>query len=203
MCGTWMPCTPMSSRRRMNAGSNPGVRTIGVMPTRSAAITMSCTSRRSKLVCSMSMNAASKPACPMISTIWGSAMPPVYVPSARPPSRRMRLTRLACMGPSLVDTRHGDPIRAHRVHHHRLVHRGGVDLQNVEVVRAGELVVHDRGGLEHAVAGLERVLAVALVHEADPALEHVEHLEVAQMLVEPGGVQVVVPRRLLLDADHM
>jgi hypothetical protein len=61
----------------MNAGSKPGVRTIGVMPTRSAAMTMSCTSRRSKLVCSMSMKAASKPAWPMISTIWGSAMPPV------------------------------------------------------------------------------------------------------------------------------
>ncbi|HUG38513.1 MAG TPA: hypothetical protein VML54_16255 [Candidatus Limnocylindrales bacterium] len=60
----------------MNAGSNPGVRTIGVIPTRSAAITMSCTSRRSKLVCSMSMKAASYPACPMISTIWASAMPP-------------------------------------------------------------------------------------------------------------------------------
>src|SRR5712691_11575345 len=38
-CGTWMPCTPMSNRRRMKAGSKPGVRTIGVMPTRSAAIT--------------------------------------------------------------------------------------------------------------------------------------------------------------------
>jgi len=60
----------------MNAGSKPGVRTIGVMPTRSAAMTMSCTSRRSKLVCSMSMKAASKPAWPMISTICGSAMPP-------------------------------------------------------------------------------------------------------------------------------
>ena len=45
----------------MKAGSKPGVRTIGVMPTRSAAITMSCTSRRSKLVCSRSMKAASKP----------------------------------------------------------------------------------------------------------------------------------------------
>jgi len=55
---------------------SPGVRTIGVMPTRSATITMSCTSRRSKLVCSMSINAASNPASPMISTICGSAMPP-------------------------------------------------------------------------------------------------------------------------------
>src|ERR1700675_40178 len=97
MCGTWMPCTPMSRRRRMNAGAKPGVRTMGVMPTRSAAITMSCTSRRSKLVCSRSMNAASKPAWPMISTICGSAMPPTYVPSASPPSRRIFLTRFGCM----------------------------------------------------------------------------------------------------------
>ena len=43
----------------MNAGSKPGVRTIGVMPIRSAAMTMSWMSRRSKLVCSMSMKAAS------------------------------------------------------------------------------------------------------------------------------------------------
>src|SRR2546426_3801654 len=32
MCGTWMPCTPMSSRRRMKAGSKPGVRTPGFDP---------------------------------------------------------------------------------------------------------------------------------------------------------------------------
>src|SRR5262245_688602 len=97
MCGTWIPCTPMSSRRRMNAGSNPGVRTMGVMPTRSAAMTICWMSRKSKLVCSMSMKAASKPAWPMISMIWGSAIPPVYVPSARPPSFRIFLTRFVCM----------------------------------------------------------------------------------------------------------
>ena len=57
----------------MKAGSKPGVRTIGVMPTRSAAITQACTSCRSKLVCSMSIKAASNPASPMISTICGSA----------------------------------------------------------------------------------------------------------------------------------
>ena len=46
--GTWMPCTPISKSRRMKAGSNPGVRTIGVIPARSAAITASCTSCRSQ-----------------------------------------------------------------------------------------------------------------------------------------------------------
>src|SRR5215831_411902 len=49
----------------------------------------------------MSMNAASKPASPMISTICGSAMPPTWVPSARPPSCRMRLTRFCFTTPSL------------------------------------------------------------------------------------------------------
>src|ERR1700720_1296301 len=52
-------------------------------------------SRRSKLVCSMSINAASNPASPMISTICGSAMPPTCVPSASPPSLRMRFTRFS------------------------------------------------------------------------------------------------------------
>ena len=70
----------------MKAGSNPGVRTIGVTPTRSAAITIACTSCRSKVVCSMSIKAASKPARPISSTICGSGMPPTCVPSASPPA---------------------------------------------------------------------------------------------------------------------
>ena len=48
----------------MKAGSKPGVRTIGVTPPPSAAITIACTSWRSKVVCSMSINAASNPARP-------------------------------------------------------------------------------------------------------------------------------------------
>src|SRR5258707_4266027 len=86
----------------MKAGSKPGVRTIGVMPTRSAARTISDTSCRSKAVCSMSMKAASNPASPMISTICGSAMPPVWVPRASPSSARMRFTRFSCMRSSRV-----------------------------------------------------------------------------------------------------
>src|SRR5579862_7719643 len=96
-CGTWMPCTPISRRRRMNAGWNPGVRTIGVMPMRSAAITQACTSCKSNVVCSMSIKAASNPASPMISTICGSGMPPTWVPSASPPCRMMHFTRFSCI----------------------------------------------------------------------------------------------------------
>ena len=76
----------------------------------------------------------------------------------------------------------------------RVVHGGGVDLEDLDIVRALQLVVHDPGRLQHAVAGVERVLAVPLVDELDPALEHVEHLEVAEVLVQAGGVQVVIAR---------
>src|SRR5262245_30805954 len=50
----------------------------------------------------------------------------------------------------------------HLLDHLRLVHRRRVDLQHLEVVRALELVVHDARRLQHAVAGLEVVLALAL-----------------------------------------
>src|SRR5262249_44835636 len=47
------------------------------------------------------------------------------------------------------------------------------------------------------------MLALALVHEADPALEHVEHLEVAVVLVQAGRVHVMRTLRVLLDPDHV
>src|SRR5262245_51720590 len=149
MCGSWMPCTPMSSSRRTKAGSKPGVRTMGVMPTRSAASTMSCTSRKSKLVCSRSMNAASYPAWPMISTICGSAMPPTYVPSASPPSRKMRLTRFGCTAAPL--SRRRDRGLGPAVDDHCLVDRRRVHLEDFEVDR----VLGQAGG--------ERLLA--LLHD--------------------------------------
>src|SRR5216683_1945277 len=89
----------------------------------------------------------------------------------------------------------------HPLHHHRRVHRGRVDLQDFEVVGALELVVDDAGGLEHAVAGAEGALALALVHELDRALEHIEHLEIALVLVEAGGVQIVGVAALLHTDD--
>src|SRR5256885_1334228 len=72
--------------------------------------------------------------------------------------------------------------------HDRLVDRRRVDLEDLDVVGAVELVVDDAGRLQDAVALLERVLAVALVDERDPAVQHVEHLEVAVVLVQAGRV---------------
>jgi len=60
----------------MKAGSKPGVRTSEVIPTRSAAITIDLTSPRVHRAVLESMNAASNPARPMISTICGSANTP-------------------------------------------------------------------------------------------------------------------------------
>jgi hypothetical protein len=44
---------------------------------------------------------------------------------------------------------------------------------------------------------------MAFVHEPDPALENVEHLKVAQVAVQAGGMQRVLSGRFLLDADHV
>src|SRR5262245_15173167 len=131
-------------------------------------------------------------------------MPPTYVPSARPPSRRIFLTRFGCIaGPPLEaaatarSASVGRHCRGHRADHHGLMDGGRIDLQHLDVVGALELVVDDARGLEDAITRLERVLAVALVDEPDPALEDVEHLEVAEVPVEAGGVQLVVARRFL------
>src|SRR5215475_734258 len=91
----------------------------------------------------------------------------------------------------------------HLLDHARLVHGRRVDLEHLNVVRAFELVVDDGRRLQHAVALAEGVLALPLVDEADPSLEDVEHLEVAQVLVEAGGVEIVGARSVLLDADHV
>src|SRR4029453_8548674 len=63
-------------------------------------------------------------------------------------------------------------------HHLGLVHGRRVDLEHFQVVRAVELVVHDRWRLQHAVALGEGVLAVTLVDELDPAVAQVKNLEV-------------------------
>src|SRR4029453_14199217 len=62
--------------------------------------------------------------------------------------------------------------------HLGLVHGRRVNLEHFQVVRAVELVVHDRRRLQHAVTLGEGVLAASLVDEPDPTVEHVEHLEV-------------------------
>src|SRR5213594_507307 len=115
------------------------------------------------------------------------------------------LHRPACdqnFSASETSVRRGGGLR-HLLDLPRRVDGGRVDFQDLDVVRALKLVVDDPGRLEHAVAGVERVLAVVLVDELHPALQHVEHLEVALVLVEPGGVQVVGAGAVLLDADHV
>ena len=97
MCGMMMPCAPASSNRRIRFSSLPGMRIMDVTPTRSAAMIICVTRPRSKVVCSMSMNAASNPASPMISTTCGSANV-TYVPSASRFSRSAFLTLFSCMG---------------------------------------------------------------------------------------------------------
>src|SRR2546427_621326 len=87
--------------------------------------------------------------------------------------------------------------------HDGLVHGGRIDLEDLEVVGAVELVVHDPRRLQDAIALAEGVLAVALVDELDPAVQHVEHLEVAVVLVQAGRVQLVVAGRFLLDPDRV
>src|SRR5215831_9399538 len=82
-----------------------------------------------------------------------------------------------------------------------IVHGRRVDLEHFQVVRAVELVVHDGRRLQDAVALGEGALAVALIDELDPAVQHVEHLEVAEVLVQPRRVQLVLAGRVLLDPD--
>src|SRR5262249_31968808 len=48
-----------------------------------------------------------------------------------------------------------------------------------------------------------RVLALTLIDEPHPALQHVEHLEVALMAVQAGRVQGVGAGAIFLDADHV
>src|SRR5215831_2593749 len=85
-----------------------------------------------------------------------------------------------------------------------LMHGRRIDLQDFEVVGAGDLVMYDAGGLQHAVSGAERKLALlALVDETDPALQHIEHLEVAQMLVQAGRMHVVIARVVFLHPDDV
>src|SRR5437879_12264593 len=79
----------------------------------------------------------------------------------------------------------------HRVDRQGLVHRGRVDLQDLEIVRALELVVNDGGWLEYPVAGADGLLTLALVRERDPALQAVGQLEVGLALVQPRGVHVM------------
>jgi hypothetical protein len=56
--------------------------------------------------------------------------------------------------------------------------RGRSELEHLEIVGARGQLVQDAGRLVHAVAGTQQELALALVPELDPALEHIDELEV-------------------------
>src|SRR5262249_34121510 len=139
---------------------------------------------------------------------WGS--PPARPAAGRgcaPPHRRRCPPAIpwACSslrGSPARSARGGDGFR-HLLDDPCLVDGRRVDLEHLEVVRAVELVVHDPGRLQDAIALRERVLALALVDDPDPAVEHVEHLEVTEVLVQSGRVQIVIAGRLLLDPDRV
>ena len=62
----------------------------------------------------------------------------------------------------------------------------------------------DTRWLQHAVASAEGGLALLpFVDEFDPSLQNVEHLEVAEMLMQAGGVEILVAGTVLLDPDHV
>src|SRR2546426_9423704 len=89
----------------------------------------------------------------------------------------------------------------HFVDHDGRMHGGRVDLQDLDVVRAVELILHDPGWLQDAGAGAERVLAVVPGDEPDPAPEHAEHLKVTLVPLETGRGQRGGPGRVLLYPD--
>src|SRR5262249_16766235 len=52
------------------------------------------------------------------------------------------------------------------------------------------------------ITSLEGMLSLAFIHELYPAFQYIEHLKVAEMLMQTGGVQVM-RAGIFLDADDM
>ena len=87
------------------------------------------------------------------------------------------------------------------------------DLQHLEVVRAGDLAVLDRGRLQDRIALADRALPLPLVLEGRPAVQHQHELEVALvdvpvlhlvlllLAVVPDDVGDVIPLGPVLDAE--
>src|SRR5215472_10115287 len=117
------------------------------------------------------MKAASKPASPISSTICGSAMPPTWVPSARPPSRRMCLTRFSLIAPSLGCAHRLPPLQAGNdhvgVHHITKDVVEGSQRGVVLLLAIGGVAVadHDRAEIRH-VGVPRRALAAYVGHGA-------------------------------------
>src|SRR5437870_3150518 len=117
----------------------------------------------------------------MISTICGSAMPPVYVPSASPPSRRIFFTRFGFMAFSSL--RLLRPLRvildAERLHLRELLAPRSLLL--VAPAPLGDLLPLGGGAVERVLrrlplrerlGDLERQLALVLVGRRDHGIRH-------------------------------
>src|SRR2546423_1565348 len=91
----------------------------------------------------------------------------------------------------------------HRLALQGLMHGRRVGFPGLTAAPCVQLALHDAGRLEHAVPGMEGLLALTLVDERHPALENVEHLEVALVLVQAGRVQLMRTARSGLDPDHV
>src|SRR4029450_4745690 len=77
-----------------------------------------------------------------------------------------------------------------------------VDFQHFQIIRAIELVMNDPRRLQNTITGLERMFSLAFVYELNPAFQHIEHLKVAEMLMQTSRVQVM-NTSIFLDADDM
>src|SRR5207244_9207509 len=92
--------------------------------------------------------------------------------------------------------------RRHFVNRHGLMNSRRVDFQHFQIIRAIELVMNDPRRLQDTITGLERLLSLAFIYELNPAFQHIEHLKVAEMLMQTSGVQIM-RTSIFLDADDM
>jgi hypothetical protein len=85
-----------------------------------------------------------------------------------------------------------------------LVNRRRIDFQNFYIVGTFEFVMDDAGRLQYAIALAEGLFfALAVINKCYPAFQYIHHLEVQQMLMEAGCVQIVIAIAVLFDPDYM
>jgi len=56
--------------------------------------------------------------------------------------------------------------------------------------------------LQNTITSLECVLSFAFIHKLNPAFQYIEHLKVAEMLVQTSRMQIM-RAGIFLDADDM
>src|SRR5262245_52817969 len=78
-----------------------------------------------------------------------------------------------------------------------------VNFQHFQIVRAIEFVMDNACRLQDTITGVEQTFSLAFVYEFNPAFQYVEHLKVAQVLMQTSRVQVMYAAGILLDADDM